>query len=497
MKSKSYAIIAAIATLLVVTTAAISLGTPENALAYKKNQAASQTSACGNGEILTNVGCQNTDSQIQGDENAVALTAQQTFPEVKPTPTPPPPKKATLNVIKEVECSETVQTEFPDLCVPSAFTMNVAGNDPDPSSFLGSDTGTLVSLKAGPYEVIETAALPDEIELIVGVSPDCEGDIKAGQELTCTFTNSLDIVPPETATLNVIKEVICPEGFEDVCPSPDEFTINVAGNNPIPNSFPGSAMGTAVSLEPGMYEVTEIAPATPAGLIALPPVFSSDCTGDIQAGQELSCSITNQFISDTIVVGDGPVALEFSPATNNIYVANEDSDTVTVIDSNDMVADTINVGNAPRALEYSETTGNIYVANTDSDTITVIDSTDSVVDTITVGTAPVALEFSPATNNIYVANLGSDTVSVIDSNDMVADTINVGNAPRALEYSETTGNIYVANTDSDTVTVIDSNDMFVGIIHVDDGPTALEYSETTGNIYVANGGSATITIIPP
>jgi hypothetical protein len=29
----------------------------------------------------TNVGCQNTDSQIQGDENGVAQTAQQTFPE--------------------------------------------------------------------------------------------------------------------------------------------------------------------------------------------------------------------------------------------------------------------------------------------------------------------------------------------------------------------------------------------------------------------------------
>jgi hypothetical protein len=30
-----------------------------------------------------NIGCQNTDSRIQGDENAVAVTAQQTFPEVK------------------------------------------------------------------------------------------------------------------------------------------------------------------------------------------------------------------------------------------------------------------------------------------------------------------------------------------------------------------------------------------------------------------------------
>ena len=32
--------------------------------------------------LPTNVGCQNTGSQIQGDENSVALSAQQTFPSV-------------------------------------------------------------------------------------------------------------------------------------------------------------------------------------------------------------------------------------------------------------------------------------------------------------------------------------------------------------------------------------------------------------------------------
>jgi hypothetical protein len=56
---------------------------PESAVAYEKNQATSQTSACGNEFMPINIGCQNTDSQIQGDENAAALTAQQTFPEVE------------------------------------------------------------------------------------------------------------------------------------------------------------------------------------------------------------------------------------------------------------------------------------------------------------------------------------------------------------------------------------------------------------------------------
>jgi hypothetical protein len=66
-----------------LSTIAISISTSYNALAYKKNQATSQANACGNDFLPTNIGCQNTDSQIQGDENTIALASQQTYPEVE------------------------------------------------------------------------------------------------------------------------------------------------------------------------------------------------------------------------------------------------------------------------------------------------------------------------------------------------------------------------------------------------------------------------------
>ena len=48
----------------------------DSAFATKKkeyNQATSQANACGNGKLPLNVLCQNLGSQVQGDENAVAL----------------------------------------------------------------------------------------------------------------------------------------------------------------------------------------------------------------------------------------------------------------------------------------------------------------------------------------------------------------------------------------------------------------------------------------
>ena len=82
-------VIAAIAVMLIGATA---LATSESAFAgghghkksNEKNQATSQVNDCGNGKYPLNVGCQNTASQIQGDENAVALTANQAFPEEEP-----------------------------------------------------------------------------------------------------------------------------------------------------------------------------------------------------------------------------------------------------------------------------------------------------------------------------------------------------------------------------------------------------------------------------
>ena len=83
MYNKSLAIVAvaAIAAMLIATAAIAT----EDAFAGKKkktkySQALSQANACGNGELPLNVGCQNTASQIQGDENGVALAADQFFP---------------------------------------------------------------------------------------------------------------------------------------------------------------------------------------------------------------------------------------------------------------------------------------------------------------------------------------------------------------------------------------------------------------------------------
>ena len=78
MNTKYMFIVAAMAVMLVGATA---LAT-DNAFAdgkkkYGKNQAIGQTNACGNDKLPMYVFCQNTGSQVQGEDNAVALSGVQ------------------------------------------------------------------------------------------------------------------------------------------------------------------------------------------------------------------------------------------------------------------------------------------------------------------------------------------------------------------------------------------------------------------------------------
>ncbi len=88
MNTKYMVVVAAMAVMLVGAT---TLAT-QDAFAGKyksKSQAVSQINDCGNGEMPIDVWCQNTASQIQGEENEAALASNQGSIEEEP-PNPHP-----------------------------------------------------------------------------------------------------------------------------------------------------------------------------------------------------------------------------------------------------------------------------------------------------------------------------------------------------------------------------------------------------------------------
>src|SRR5215831_9297812 len=85
----------------------------------------------------------------------------------------------------------------------------------------------------------------------------------------------------------------------------------------------------------------------------------------------------------------------------------------------------IPVGAYPTAVAVNPTAGKIYVANRDSNNVTVINGATNGTTTVRAGTEPNALAVNTITSKAYVANAGG-TVTVIDGGTNQTSTVNAG-----------------------------------------------------------------------
>jgi YVTN family beta-propeller protein len=116
---------------------------------------------------------------------------------------------------------------------------------------------------------------------------------------------------------------------------------------------------------------------------------------------------------------------------------------------------TIQVGTHPSALAVDPASGALYVANTDSDNISVIDTaTNAVTHTIDlapytgapVGTNPNALAFTSDGKSLFVANAGNNDVDVVDTaKKQVVGSIPTAWYPTGVALAKSGGSLFVIN----------------------------------------------------
>lgn len=222
-------------------------------------------------------------------------------------------------------------------------------------------------------------------------------------------------------------------------------------------------------------------------------------------------SNTVSVISDnptvTVDVGMGPSALAVTPDGEFVYVANSASASVSVIQtSNNTVVDTVDVGTSPFGVAVTPNGDFVYVANDFSNNVSVIQtSSNTVIATVAVGDSPTGVAI-PNDTYVFVANAASNTVSVIQtSNNNVVATVDVGEAPIGIAAGPNGDFVYVANSSSNNVSVLPVGEAIANpagpwvTVAVGTGPTGIATStNSTINldlIYVTNQDSNTITII--
>ncbi len=196
----------------------------------------------------------------------------------------------------------------------------------------------------------------------------------------------------------------------------------------------------------------------------------------------------------------GQVKPVFPISVNRIYVANADSNNVSVIDGNtNTIISTVTVGVAPIAVGVNTKTNRVYVANFFTPkNISVIDgNTNAVINTITVGPAPDGIGVNLNTNRIYVTDFSENNVYVIDGNtDTIIATVNVGHQPGSnIGVNPLTNRIYVANQTTDNVSVIDGNTNTVIATITVETPSDPTVDTATNRIFIADRFNGNLNVI--
>ena len=208
----------------------------------------------------------------------------------------------------------------------------------------------------------------------------------------------------------------------------------------------------------------------------------------------------------TIPVGGGPTGIGADLSTGQLYVANADDGTVSVVDvDTNTVTKTITVGGVPNGVIVDSANGVAYVSNFTLDVVHVIDTaTNSEVDTVNVGSGPDGMEIDPDTGTLWVTNFLGNTVTVVDlyasplAISSLPTTINlgVGTGPNDISLNMYTNRLYTANALNDTVSVINrTTRQLVGTIDVGDTPDAVAAHGKKGIIYVASFVENSLSLI--
>jgi YVTN family beta-propeller protein len=200
-----------------------------------------------------------------------------------------------------------------------------------------------------------------------------------------------------------------------------------------------------------------------------------------------------------LAVDSYPIGVAVNPITKKVYVTNEFSNTVSVINgATDSVTDTIGVGSFPYGVTVNPFNDRVYVTNRGSNSVSVIDGpTNAKLANIIVGNSPVGIAVNPSTNWIYVTDINSGTMSVIDGiTNKVTDTITVGKAPYGVAVNPITNKVYVTNIESNTVSVIDGRTNKVSAnITVGKSPVGVSVNTLTNIIYITNHVPGTVSVI--
>lgn len=213
---------------------------------------------------------------------------------------------------------------------------------------------------------------------------------------------------------------------------------------------------------------------------------------------------TNMVIGSPIAVGDHPIAVVFHPTQPLAYVVDEGLSTgdVSVIDTaTGMVTDTIPMEQFPNALAITPDGAFLYVSNEGSDEVIVVDTATNMTvgSPISIVTRPNPIAITPNGSFAYVASGMNGKMFIIDTttNMVVGSVMSLGGGINSISITPDGTLVYVlSGMNSNVVRVDTATNMVVGSpIPTQLFPNGSAITPDGSFLYVANINSDSVSVI--
>jgi DNA-binding beta-propeller fold protein YncE len=220
-------------------------------------------------------------------------------------------------------------------------------------------------------------------------------------------------------------------------------------------------------------------------------------------------------ISLTFGCGSSKLTSSSQPSNKTTLSTNNKASSTTPVAT---VSATITVGNGPSGIAYDSKMGEMFVANHDDNTVSVIldnnilDNKNAVVATVKVGTWPTSVAYDSGQGEVYVVSNVGGSISVISdkTNNVIATVTGLTYSPNDIVYDSGMKKLFVAESQNGSnngaVDVIDDISHTViktiptkgaGTVIVCDAATGELFTPGDGqNIYAISDSTYDVTTIP-
>ena len=188
-------------------------------------------------------------------------------------------------------------------------------------------------------------------------------------------------------------------------------------------------------------------------------------------------------------------------AADTVFVSNEKSNTISVLDSQTMQQTAeFNAGNRPRGITISPDGTRLYVCASDDDTVRVFDTSSyKLLYSLPSGPDPELAKLHPSGNPLYVSNEDDNLVTVVDVKlRRIIAEIPVGVEPEGMGVSP--DGRYIVNTSETTNMAHFINTESYEIEHnvlVDQRPRYAHFTSDREKLYVSSEIGGTVSVIDP